>query len=153
MTTSTERIKPEGDAGDKAPPASDNPVAAYKRILQIICDNRPSGTRNRLATALGTNRSFVSQLVNPVYVVPIPAQHLETIFEVCHFSAADRSAFLAVYDQAHPGRRSSADAELGTRLISVRVPDLGNPAHNKAIDDMIADHARQLGRLAASFKD
>jgi hypothetical protein len=61
-------------------------VADYKRLLQRVCDNRPSGTRGRLAVALGTNRSFVSQLVNPVYAMPIPAQHLETIFEVCHFS-------------------------------------------------------------------
>ena len=44
-------------------------------------DNRPSGTRQRLAGALGKNRSFVSQIANPAYPVPIPVQHLETIFE------------------------------------------------------------------------
>ena len=49
-------------------------VADYKRLLQTVCDNRPSGTRGRLAVALGTNRSFVSQLVNPAYAMPIPAQ-------------------------------------------------------------------------------
>ena len=72
---------------DAAPGAT---AADYKRLLQEVCDNRPSGTRGRLAVALGTNRSFVSQLVNPVYAMPIPAQHLETIFEVCHFSPAWR---------------------------------------------------------------
>ena len=153
MTTSSESMKPTDQVGDRGLPVSENPVAGYKRILQLICDNRPSGTRNRLATALGTNRSFISQLVNPVYVVPIPAQHLETIFEVCHFSAPERSAFLRCYDEAHPGRRSSADADLGTRLISVRVTDLGNPVRNKALDDMIADHARQIGRLLTSLAD
>ena len=61
--------------------ASSATVADYKRLLQEVCDNRPSGTRGRLAVALGTNRSFVSQLVNPVYAMPIPAQHLQTIRE------------------------------------------------------------------------
>ena len=88
-------------------------VADYKRLLQTVCDNRPSGTRGRLAVALGTNRSFVSQLVNPAYAMPIPAQHLETIFEVCHFSPADRAAFLAVYDNAHPGRRETGESGCG----------------------------------------
>ena len=75
---------------DAAPGAT---IADYKRLLQAVCDNRASGTRGRLAVALGTNRSFVSQLANPVYAMPIPAQHLETIFEVCHFSPAERAAF------------------------------------------------------------
>ena len=89
-------------------------AADYKRLLQQVCDNRPSGTRGRLALALGTNRSFVSQLVNPVYPMPIPAQHLETIFEVCHFSPAEREAFLAAYDRAHPGRRDTGEPPAAT---------------------------------------
>ena len=66
------------------------PVAAYKSILQAIIDNRPSGTRLRIASAIGKNRSFVSQITNPIYPTPIPAQHLETIFSICHFSPAER---------------------------------------------------------------
>ena len=84
-------------------------VAEYKRLLQQVCDNRPSGTRGRLAAALGTNRSFVSQMTNPAYAMPIPAQHLQTIFDVCHFSPSERAAFLEAYDGAHPGRREGAN--------------------------------------------
>ena len=128
-------------------------VADYKRLLQQVCDNRPSGTRGRLAVALGTNRSFVSQLVNPAYAMPVPAQHLETIFEVCHFSPAEREAFLAAYDEAHPGRRDSAERSAGTRAISLMAPDLGSARRNKAFDDMLAECAHQLARLAAALKD
>ena len=128
-------------------------VADYKRLLQAVCDNRPSGTRGRLAVALGTNRSFVSQLVNPAYAMPIPAQHLETIFEVCHFSPADRAAFLAVYDNAHPGRRETGEEVGGTRVVSLIVPDLGNARRNQAIDALIAEYGRQVARLAALLKD
>src|ERR1700682_6195338 len=71
-----------------------SPVAEYKRRLQRVLENRPSGTRQRLATALGTNRSFISQLANPAYAMPIPLQHLDAIFEVCHFSQVNRRDFL-----------------------------------------------------------
>jgi hypothetical protein len=128
-------------------------VAEYKRLLQTLCDNRPSGTRARLAVALGANRSFVSQLVNPAYAMPIPAQHLETIFEVCHFSPADRAEFLTVYDNAHPGRRETGEPAAGIRVISLMVPDLGNARRNQAIDALIAEYSRHVVRLATLLKD
>ena len=37
-------------------------IAAYKSLLRRALDSRPSGTRLKLAAALGTNRSFVSQM-------------------------------------------------------------------------------------------
>ena len=128
-------------------------AADYKRLLQQVCNNRPSGTRGRLAVALGTNRSFVSQLVNPVYAMPIPSQHLETIFEVCHFSPAERAAFLAAYDRAHPGRRDVGEPSAGVRVIRLTVPDLGDPRRNQAVDAVMAEYARQLARLVAALKN
>jgi hypothetical protein len=128
-------------------------VADYKRLLQAVCDNRPSGTRGRLAVALGTNRSFVSQLVNPAYAMPIPAQHLETIFEVCHFSPADRAAFLAVYDNAHPGRRETGEEVAETRVVTLTVPDLRNARRNQALDALIAEYGRHVARLVTLLKD
>jgi hypothetical protein len=135
---------------DGAPGAT---VADYKTLLQAVCDKRPSGTRGRLALALGTNRSFVSQLVNPNYAMPIPAQHLETIFEVCHFSPAERGAFLAAYDEAHPGRREVGEPATGTRVVSLTVPDLGNVRRNQAVDVMLTDFVRHLVRFTAAMKD
>ncbi|MHB2169258.1 hypothetical protein [Alsobacter sp. R-9] len=122
-------------------------VAGYKRVLQRVLDNRPSGTRQRLAGALGKNRSFVSQIANPAYPTPIPAQHLETIFEVCHFSQEDRRAFLADYGRAHRQRLKLVHGAKRHRTIAVAVPDLGDARRNKAIDDMVADFARKLGRM------
>ena len=72
----------------------DSNVADYKFILRRALDNRPSGTRLKLAPALGKNRSFVSQITNPAYLVPIPAKHVAIIFEVCHLSGSERAAFL-----------------------------------------------------------
>ncbi|HMN86419.1 MAG TPA: hypothetical protein PKA74_10575, partial [Bauldia sp.] len=72
------------DAGDDddAPSGAgvEAAVARYKTIFRHVLDTRPSGTRQRLAGALGKNRSFVSQIANPAYSTPIPARHIETIF-------------------------------------------------------------------------
>jgi len=126
-------------------PATD--VEGYKRILQAVCDKRPSGTRGRLAVALNTNRSFVSQMVNPGYAMPIPAQHLPSIFEVCRFSPSERSAFLHVYDRAHPGRRDGHDDQVAGRFVSLRVPDLGDADRNTAVDELLALYAQHLIKL------
>jgi hypothetical protein len=79
-------------------------VAAYKRVLQEVLDGRPSGMRQRLAEALRKNRSFISLISNPGYPTPIPVQHIEPIFEICHFSPRERERFLVAYRTAHPRR-------------------------------------------------
>jgi hypothetical protein len=84
------------------PRASVSAVADYKEVLKRVLDNRPSGTRQRLASALGKNRSFISQIASPSYSIPIPARHIDTIFHVCHFSVGEQRAFLEAYRRAHP---------------------------------------------------
>ncbi len=76
------------DAREQTHDSGDSNVADYKAILRRVLDNRPSGTRLKLAAALGKNRSFVTQITNPAYLVPIPAKHVAIIFEVCHLSGA-----------------------------------------------------------------
>jgi hypothetical protein len=128
--------------------ASMSAVADYKEILKRVLDNRPSGTRQRLASALGKNRSFISQIANPSYSVPIPAQHLDTILHVCHFAVDEQREFLEAYHRAHPSRRQRLTQVPRMRTLSVTVPDLGEPAKNRAIDEAIAEFARRLGRLS-----
>ena len=94
-------------AGDESKNGPGTAVAAYKAILQRVLDNRPSGTRLKLAAVLGKNRSFVSQITNPIYPVPIPARHVDLILEVCHLSPAERGQFLEAYAAAHPARRGA----------------------------------------------
>ncbi|HEY9214756.1 MAG TPA: hypothetical protein VIQ29_18145 [Ancylobacter sp.] len=126
-------------------------LAKYKGVLQQVLENRPSGTRQRLAQALGKNRSFVSQIANPSYPVPIPAQHIETIFEVCHFSLEERRGFLDAYRRAHTRRRLNASEGPKRRVISVTVPDLGDIRRNQAIDEAVAEFAARLVRLTESI--
>jgi hypothetical protein len=118
-------------------------IATYKTLLRDVLDRRPSGTRQRLATALGTNRSFVSQITNPAYDVPIPAQHLGAIFEVCHLAAAERAAFLAAYARAHPRRLLAPVPSARERIVVLRLPDLGVAA-NRAVDARLEAAVAQL---------
>jgi hypothetical protein len=127
--------------------AGPDPVTEYKAILKRVLDNRPSGTRQRLAKALGKNRSFISQIANPAYPVPIPVQHLETMFELCHFSQDDRRDFLAAYRRAHPRRFALVHVVPRTRIVSLAVPDLGDAKRNRAVDAMVADFVRRLRKF------
>jgi len=119
-------------------------VAEYKRIFKEVLDNRPSGMRLRLAHAMGKNRSFVSQISNPIYPVPIPVQHLNTIFEVCHFAPPTKVAFLKAYARAHPRRMGRLDEIPRERTIMLHLPDLGNSKRNAQLDSLLQEFARRL---------
>lgn len=127
-------------------------MAEYKSILQRLLDNRPSGTRQRLAHALGKNRSFISQITNASYAVPIPAPHLETIFEIVHFPPMERQAFLAAYDKAHPGRLQRGRSGRRIRTATLHVPDLGNDERNRRLDHMLTDLAVQMAKIIEDEK-
>ena len=123
-------------------------IAAYKGMLKEILDRRPSGTRHRLSQALGKARSFISQISNPAYAIGIPAQHLAVIFEVCHFSAAEKKRFLAIYAEAHPGRMVRLEALPRLRTLHLPVPDLGDDRHNEDLDQVIHDFVDALAKVA-----
>jgi len=125
-------------------------VAEYKRIFKEVLDSRPSGMRIRLAHAMGKNRSFVSQISNPAYPVPVPIQHLNTIFDVCHFSPAAREAFLSAYARAHPRRLAQFSKTPRDRSITLHLPDLGSSRRNGKLDALLQEFAR---RLAAILQD
>ena len=107
--------KPDGDA--------ETHIRAYKTVLSAVLDQRPSGTRQRLADALGKHRSFVSQITSPTYGTPIPLKHVATILSVCHFGPTERDAFLAAYRLAHRGANGLGDPARKSRHLSLVVPD------------------------------
>jgi hypothetical protein len=122
-------------------------VETYKTILRNILDQRPSGTRQRLATALGKNRSFVSHISNPAYAVPIPAPHLEIIFEICHFPPTEKRAFLQAFMHAHPNRLKQVRSGPSLRILKLEVFDFGNANKNREFDEFVRETARRILRL------
>jgi hypothetical protein len=123
-------------------------VANYKTLLGQILERRPSGTRQRLAAVLAKNRSFISQITNPAYATPVPASHLDAIFEVCHFSPAERRQFLEAYALAHPKRLPAKQGtKAGTQLGGVTLPDLGDDASNKKLQALVQDFVRHMVAL------
>ncbi|TCL65199.1 hypothetical protein [Rhizobium sp. BK251] len=118
---------------------TEDAIIAYKSILAQIIDNRPSGTRQRLATALGKHRSFVTQVTSPAYSTPLPARHLAAIFRVCHFSPAEQERFLEAYQAAHPGKLPDLGNSEKLRQLSLMVPDFGDEKKNRLLEEAIAD--------------
>jgi hypothetical protein len=122
-------------------------VAEYKRILQRILENRPSGTRQRLAAALEKNRSFISQITNPAYSVPIPAAHLDMIFEICHFPPEEKRRFLEAYERAHARRLKLVKEARRLRSHMIYLPDLGDDARNRQLEKLVTSFITELIRL------
>ena len=127
-------------------------VAEYKRIFKDVLDSRPSGMRIRLAHAIGKNRSFVSQISNPTYPVPIPVQHVNTILDVCHFSPAAKAAFLRAYARAHPRRIGRLADGPHERALTLHLPDLGSARRNAQLDALLQEFARRLTALLRDDK-
>lgn len=139
----TDDSNENGQVSESASPG----VIAYKQLLRRVLDNRPSGTRQRLAEALGKNRSFISHIASPVYPTPIPARHVETILQVCHFGPRERAEFLELYARAHPQRIRKASRMHAYRTLSLRVPDLGNAELNASFDRLMEEFAERTARL------
>jgi hypothetical protein len=131
-----------------APVDTEAAIRAYKSVLSAVIEQRPSGTRQRLADALGKHRSFITQITSPTYSTPIPSKHLQAIFSVCHFGQPERDMFLAAYRVAHPGKASIDGGMKRTRHISLTVPDLGDAKQNAALDRAINDFIQRITSIA-----
>jgi hypothetical protein len=140
----------EGALKAKAP-SRDELVAAYKRLLQEYIDRRPSGLRLKIAKAIGKHRSFVSQITNPSYPIPVPARHLDTIFRICHLAPEEKQAFMAAYDAAHPNHpreiRSLPRKTRERRVIEIDLPVVDDPSLEREIEEFLRHMARQLEKL------
>lgn len=136
----------------KTPPPTEEAILVYKRLLQDVLNQRPSGTRQRLSDALGKHRSFVTQMTSPSYPTPIPQKHLPTILSVCHFTPEERDTFLAAYRVAHRGKLDLAEAAPRMRHLNLLVPDFGDSKANaefeKAVSDFVASMAEMIKRAA-----
>jgi hypothetical protein len=70
------------------------------------------------------------------------------LLDTIHLSASERTAFLAAYERAHPGRLSGGAQRQAVRTIAIDVPDLGDAARNAAFDGMVKDLIARLARFA-----
>lgn len=127
-------------------------VAAYKGILRSYIDLRPSGVRLKIADAIGKHKSFVSQIANPNYPVPVPGRHVSTIMDICHFSPEERETFLAAYRAAHPNqsRKVKPAGRAGTchHTLHLEVPNFGDARIQHEVEDAIREFARRIIAIA-----
>jgi hypothetical protein len=134
-------------ARPKAPETPEELIRAYKLVLSHVLETRPSGTRQRLADALGKHRSFITQMISPTYATPIPQRHVATLLTVCHFSTAERDAFMTAYRAAHRGKLELGDAERKMRHLSLLVPDLGDDKTNAGFDKAVGEFVQKMSSL------
>lgn len=129
-------------------------IAHYKELLKEYLNRRPSGIRQKLAISLGTHKSFISQITNSHYRVPIPAHHVATIMSICHFSPDERKHFLSAYLAAHPDTHLPiADSiDEGRHVVHIEIPDLGDTDWEREVADAIRETAARMIALAQARK-
>lgn len=157
MATPKAPVRPRARAAATSVPAAteapEELIRAYKLVLSRVLETRPSGTRQRLADALGKHRSFITQMSSTTYATPIPQRHLATLFAVCHFSPAERDAFMAAYRAAHRGKLDIGEAERQMRHLSLLVPELGDDKANAALDRAIGEFVQKVSSLMRNGGD
>lgn len=133
-----------------AQPSKQDLIAAYKEILRHCIDQRPSGLRQKIAQALGTHKSFISQITNPNDSTPIPARHLEAIIDVCHLSPPEQEWFLQAYGLAHPNQPAiNQPGHRHYKTLHVQVPVLGDSAKQRALETLVQDTVQRICSLVA----
>jgi len=135
---------------NEAPPAAADPVAEYKSLLRRYLDRRPSGTRQKLAEAFGTHKSFISQVTNPAYRVPLPAQHIPAMFRVCHLNEDEQRRFLELYARAHPAQSAAIEelASIENDVLRIPLPDSLDEARRREVRHLIQEFAERVIALA-----
>jgi hypothetical protein len=104
-------------------------ISDYKVLIRSYLAIRPAGLRKKISEAIGTNRSFVTQITNPNYRVPIPSQYIHKIMDVCNLSPVERANFVKAYLEAHPsnvdllGVQTSSDSETALTIDLSAVED------------------------------
>ncbi|HTM96334.1 MAG TPA: hypothetical protein VL100_11040 [Croceibacterium sp.] len=140
----------EGSQGGRvAGEAKQELIRAYKSLLKEAVEARPSGMRLRIASQIGKNKSFVSQITSPNYKTPLPEKYVEPILDAIHLTKREREQFLDIYHRAHPRARGhAAEAPAGeTRTLQIELPKLESRRLENRVDQLVLQFARNLSEL------
>ena len=123
--------------------------------LELPAVSVPVGLRSNTGESLASfaiEVSFISQITSPAYAVPIPARHLDMIFDICHFSEDDKKAFLEFYVLAHPRRLTVVDDRKRKISHTVFLPDLGSAKKNDKLAALISEFADKAVEIIGGGK-
>lgn len=115
-------------------------IKSYKERLRAVIERCPSGTKLRIAEKTGTSKSFVSQISNPNYVIPIPHKYLESIIEICDFSESEEKSFREAYQTAHP---PTDDLESRNEM-RIPLPNFKDPEQKEKAEEAIRSAAKTI---------
>ena len=86
--------------------------------------------------------------------MPLPGQHIETIFRICHFSTQEKRDFLEAYRAAHPGQGVTfQDLEAEDQdIIRIVVPPFKDPGKRREVEEAILEFSARLFALSKNSK-
>ncbi len=122
-------------------------VRQYKRILLRALERCPAGTRSRIARETGISKSFVSQIFNPSYDVPLPSKYVETVVGICDMNTDEAAAFQETYAIAHPLVNGSKTGE-SEHELRIPLPKFKSMAQRQKTVAAIQEAAQAIINLA-----
>ena len=118
-------------------------VKTYKRLLRDAIERCPAGTKRRIAEQTGTSRSFVSQISNPDYSVPIPGRHVDAVLQLCALSEEEETAFREAHRAAHPPAGRNADSNSRNEM-RIPLPRFENAEQRRKTEEAIRSSAETI---------
>ena len=118
-------------------------INTYKTLLRVAVERCPSGTKQQIAKELGTSRSFVSQIFNPAYEVPVPAKHLDKLIRLCALTQPEEAAFRAAHMRAHPPPAAKNRGGNQNELC-IPLPEFESADQRKAVKQAILASAEAI---------
>ena len=122
-------------------------IRTYKTLLRAAVERCPAGTKQKIAKELGTSRSFVSQIFNPAYSVPVPAKHLNTLIKLCALTQSEETAFRSAHLLAHPPPASDGGRRKQNE-ICIPLPKFENADQRRAVEQAILASAEAIIKVS-----
>jgi len=113
-------------------------------------NRQPRGMLARLAKRFGTNKSFVSQVLNPKLPTSLPARHLPALLEVCKFTPDEKNRFLDLYSIAHGLDLNEVESSVDSRMfrMEIALPEFRDSEIRKLVVQSIKSNAETIISLA-----
>ena len=127
-----------------------NLIKVYKTWLRAYVDKQPRGLHARLARRFGTNKSFVSQVLNPDLPTALPPRHMPALLDICGFNRGEKDRFLEMYANAHglsPGEIEALSGP-GKLILEISLPEFENVEIRSLVEKSIRSNADAIIALA-----
>lgn len=122
-------------------------ITAYKEVIHKALARCPRGTKSKITKELSKNASYISQITNPEYAIPIPGQYVNKIVNICALNSEEEKQFRHLYAVAHPDKEKKRTRS--NNEICIQLPKSMNATERRRVEQAINEIAETIINLVA----